>query len=385
MREVRFAILLCALVTPWASAALTVPEYNSRPGAPATFYLDFDGDFTATYSSPPNHATYAPGATPAYDLDGDASDFTAPELANMQEIWARVAEIYSPFNINVTTKDPLVFNNQQAMKVVVGGDGAWLDVIAGGVSPFNVGAFTNSEINLAFAFSKNLADGDPKRVALAAAHEAGHMLGLVHQSTYNVFFLKDEYNPGTPEKAPVMGFAYNSERGIWWNGQSRRGWNIIQDDMATIATLGPTANNFGYRPDDHPTMPLSAELLTVDPSFNISVAGIIEQTSDADYFSFTTQGGLAIIDANVAPFGPMLDLSLQLLDSAGNVLLNAATASLSERIVTYLNPGTYLLGVLSAGNYGDVGQYSISGSLIPEPASLLGFAALLPLLRRRRY
>ena len=380
-------VLLVLAMVSSSDAALIMPAYNSLPGAPATFFIDFDGDFTATYSAPPNQPLYTPGTTLAYDMDSNPADFNAQELANIQEIWARVAEIYSPFNINVTTVDPGALVNQQSMKVVVGGDGAWLGQLAGGVSPFNVGAFTNSEPNLAFAFSQNLAGGDPKRVALATAHEAGHLLGLVHQSTYNVIFLRDEYNPGTPEKAPIMGVAYNSARGLWWHGQSRRGWNILQDDMAMISALGSTANNFGYRADDHPSTPLSAEALVVSPQFTVSVAGIIEQTSDGDYFSFTTAGGYSIFDAQVAQFGPTLDLSLRLLDSAGNVLATSAGSSLSEHIEYHLPAGSYVLGILSAGNYGDVGQYSLSGSLIPEPGvGLIGlFGLSLGLLRRGRH
>jgi hypothetical protein len=392
MRTIVAVILGSALaLAATARASLVVPEWNSiSPTNPvpakATFYLDFDGDFTASYSAPPGKPPYVPGQTPAYDLDGDPNDFNSQELSNMQEIWARVSEIYSPFNVNVTTKDPLVFNNQQALKVVVGGNGAWLGEVAGGVSPFNVGAFTNSEPNLGFAFPDNLSGGDPKKVSLAAAHEAGHMFGLVHQSTYNVIFLKDEYNPGTPQKAPIMGNAYNSDRGLWWNGPSRKGWNILQDDMAIISATGSTANDFGYRPDDHSSTLAAADLLTLNPDFTMSVGGIIEQTTDADYFTFTTPGGNASFDVSVAPFGAMLDATLQLFDSTGTLLTSAATSSLGEHLSSYLSPGTYSLAVLSAGNYGDVGQYTLTGSLIPEPgsAALLVLAGGFAIAQRRR-
>jgi len=392
MRTIVAVILGCVVAFGiTVRASLVVPEWNSiSPTNPvpakATFYIDFDGDFTASYSAPPGQPAYTPGTTPAYDLDGNPNDFSAQELTNMQEIWARISEIYSPFNVNVTTKDPLVYNNQQALKVVVGGNGAWLGEVAGGVSPFNIGAFTNSEPNLGFAFPDNLSGGDPKKVALAAAHEAGHMFGLVHQSTYNVIFLKDEYNPGTPQKAPIMGRAFDSDRGLWWNGQSRKGWNILQDDMAVISTLGSTANDFGYRPDDHGSTIPAADLLTVNPDFTISVGGIIEKTTDADYFAFTTAGGNASFDVNVAPFGAMLDASLQLFDSNGALLASSATSSLGEHLSWYLPAGTYSLAVLSAGNYGDVGQYTLTGSLIPEPGSigLLMMAGGLMLSRRGR-
>ena len=81
----------------------------------------------------------------------------------------------------------------------------------------------------------------------------------------------------------------------------------------------------------------------------------------------------------------MLDGSLQLLDSTGNVLGSAATPSLSESLAMDLGPGSYALQVLSAGNYGDIGQYTLSGTVVPEPGMLaLILPGLLALRRRSR-
>ena len=79
---------------------LNVPAYNSNPSATATIYLDFDGDFTATWG------TYHPGTTPAYDTDGDPTTFTADELVNIQQIFLGISEEFSAFNVNVTTVNP---------------------------------------------------------------------------------------------------------------------------------------------------------------------------------------------------------------------------------------------------------------------------------------
>src|SRR5205809_6415700 len=50
-----------------ASSPLSaVPALSSRPPASAKIYLDFTGDTTNTWGS------YRPGATPAYDTDGDS-------------------------------------------------------------------------------------------------------------------------------------------------------------------------------------------------------------------------------------------------------------------------------------------------------------------------
>jgi hypothetical protein len=81
----------------------------------------------------------------------------------------------------------------------------------------------------------------------------------------------------------------------------------------------------------------------------------------------------------------MLDLSMNLYDAAGVLVASSATSSLGEYLLVPLNAGTYRLGITSAGNYGDVGQYFLSGSVVPEPTGLavicLTSAALL--YRRR--
>src|SRR6476620_5808821 len=80
--------------------ALALPQLASRPGAPATLYLDFDGNVERQWGA---HANVV---TPAYDTDGNPASFSAAELAAIREIWSRVAEDYAPFNVNVTTVAP---------------------------------------------------------------------------------------------------------------------------------------------------------------------------------------------------------------------------------------------------------------------------------------
>jgi hypothetical protein len=375
-----------------ARAQLVAPPHSSLPGAPATLYLDFDGDARGAQT----WDTYTPGNTPAYDVDGTAGSYSTQELSNIDEIWSRVAEKYSPFNINVTTVDPLIYNNSQATRVVVGGDGAWTNESAGGIS--NYFSFTNAEENLAFVFSQNLRQtpavpGDPKKVAEAIAHEAGHGFGLYHQSIWREPFphlLIAEYNPGTAEKAPVMGNSYSAARGLWWFGMSREGYGVMQDDMTVIAsTTGVNANGFGYRPDDHANAAATLgvqDVLSIAPDLTLSAHGVIEQTGDQDWFSFHSDGGDATLLVDVAPFGPMLDLSINLYDGNDVLVRTRSTSSLGEWLQLPLAAGDYRLQVLSAGNYGDVGQYFISGTLVPEPAGIMGViaAGVAGVIRRRK-
>lgn len=362
--------------------SLDVPAYSSLPGAPATVYLDFDGDYT------PQWGQYQPGQTPPYSLDSDFTSFNPQELFFIQQIWQRVTEKFSPFNINVTTVDPGNRNNLETVHVVIGGDGRngapnyWPGFRAGGVA--YVGAFTNNWPNTVFVFPGNLLNGNPKLVAEASAHETGHAFWLNHQTLFDAQgnFIT-EYNPGDALRAPIMGRSYESQRGLWWNGT----WltpNTIQDDLQAISD--PFVNQFGYRPDDHGNTPATATPMLADGDL-VSAFGVIEQTSDMDYFSFETLAGDVSFTLAVAPFGPMLDASLSLFDAAGMLLIESATASLGESISTSLSDGLYYLAVSSAGNYGDLGQYWLSGTVVavPEPAfgAVVGLAALSLLARSR--
>jgi hypothetical protein len=92
-----------------------LPQLHSLPGAQYTLFLDFNGSVTTGWAS-------QPVTTPVYDFDGDRTTFSTAELNAIFEIWARVAEDYAPFNINVTTVDPGHLTNGQVAKVAIGGN-----------------------------------------------------------------------------------------------------------------------------------------------------------------------------------------------------------------------------------------------------------------------
>ncbi|MGE5612113.1 MAG: PKD domain-containing protein [Bacillota bacterium] len=278
-------------------------------------------------------------------------------MASIRQIWAIVAEKFSPFNIDVTTVDPGSFGNTQALHVVIGGDGAWTGGNYGGMS--YVSSFYNYQPNVVYVFPAHLA-GNPLYIADAIAHESGHSFSLNHQSLYTGDNLAKEYNPGSSSKAPIMGLPYSSARAVWWYGPNQFGASTVQDDLAKISR---TNNGFGYRPDDHGNDSAHATPLTIYDE-SISASGIIEQMTDADYFSFTTTGGTASFTVNVAQYGAMLHAKAEIHDAGDNVIVSAADANtLGQTLSANLATGTYYLVIKSYGEYGDLGQYTVTGTL----------------------
>jgi hypothetical protein len=343
-------------VGPFAAAgANSIPALNSDPDATAQLFIDFAGYGSISWGGKTT------GVTPAYDTDGDPSTFTTGELSNIQQIWQRVSEIYSPFNINVTTVNPGNLTDGITTEVVVGGNGAWYGP-AGGVA--FVGGFSNSASNIAWVFPGELSNGNTKYTAEAVSHEAGHTFGLQHQSVYSGTKKTNEYYSGTAAKAPIMGDSYGATRALWWVGQSSLGSTIIQNDVSVIAS---NTNGFGYRTDDHGSTTGTADALDIDGG-DVSQSGIIEQLTDTDWFSFTTLAGDISLTVSPAQYAGMLDGKLTLLASDGTtVVASADTSSLGETISTSVAGGTYYLVVGGEGNAGDLGEYTISGTVITSP------------------
>jgi hypothetical protein len=342
----------------------SIPKLNSLPGAAVSVFLDFDGHFDATWGSNKNITT------PAYDQDGDPTTFSDAELTSITNIWKGVAEDYAPFKVNVTTVEPPSIANGVALLVAIGGDGAWTGGSYGGIAYIN--SFTNSSSNTCFVFPKNLGNGFAKYVADASAHEAGHGFGLQHQSQYDANGAKvaDYYSGPGNGTAPIMGNSYSATRSLWWNGTSTSA-TTIQDDVSVISR---SQNGFGYRTDDHGNTVSTATPLSVNGN-QLSGSGIIATTADQDFFSFSTGAGQISVSANVLSYND-LDTRIELRDAGGALIASAAPSnSFNATITSNVAAGSYRLVVASNGNYGDVGQYTVGGTIVAAaaaPSSVVG-------------
>jgi serralysin len=382
------AILAVALAGS-ALATPPVPSYNSLIGASHTLYLDFDGiNYSGTWDG------LTPGNVPAYDIDGNPSAFNSAELNNIQQIWGRVAEAYSPFNVNVTTVSPgtTPAAGQWSQIVIAAENASGSDWYGNAGGTAQMGGFTGGgmERGTGWAFTNHLANGNPKYTAVSATHEAGHLFGLDHQRQFDESGkLLNEYRPSADGNltAPLMGSPYSAVRALWSDG-ARFGPNDIQLDRNIVA------QKLGYRPDDNNHDFAHAKPLTVTGGFDVATAGIIEQPTEDDFFSFSTAAGQVTINVLRDSYGGMLDSVLRLYRQDHTLLqtidpalsLTGPDYGLDASFTGYLAEGTYYLEVASHGEYGDVGQYTVTGILAPEPGTCVELILLAGwLLAGRRW
>ena len=343
-----------------------VPQLSSYPSASAVIFLDFDGHTVAgtswNYNGP---------------IVCGASGF---DSAQVTTIFNRVAEDYRPFDINITTDSAkfLAAPITRRMRVIITVSSSWFGS-SGGVA--FIDSFTWGDDTPCFVFSA-LLNYSIKKNAEATSHEAGHTLGLYHQSKYNdTCGLVSDYNYGQGSGeigwAPIMGVGYGQNLTLWNNGPNSFGCTNYQSDLDVITTV----NGFSYRPDDYAaTFAGATNAPFVSNQFNIS--GIIERNTDQDIIKFIQPDSgrfqLSAIPYNVGTANAGSDLDLQvILYNSSQTQLNIYNPGslLSSVIDTTLDPGTYYLkvegkGNIYAPNYASLGSYSLQGnftSTVPLP------------------
>jgi hypothetical protein len=340
-----------------------IPVYNSYPSAAATIFLDFDGQYVEgtswNYSGP---LTLGP------------SNLTNDQVT---EIFNRISEDYRPFDINITTDSTKYLSAPiaQRMRVIFTITSDWYGA-AGGVSYIN--SFTWGDNTPCFVFT-SLLHYNTKWIAEAGAHEAGHTLGLNHQSAWDLNCVKtNEYNYGTGSGeiswAPVMGCGYYRNFTLWHNGSNPWGCTSYQDDLSIITGNG---NGVSYRNDDFSNNVSGGATQANFANNRFSINGVIEKITDKDVIKFTMPDrGVFHLDANpynvgTGDNGSNLDVQIELLTNSQNIL-NTYNPDLllNATIDTTLNAGTYFLRVESSGNiyapdYASLGSYTLTGSYAP--------------------
>ncbi|MBK0418854.1 hypothetical protein JD276_07390 [Leucobacter sp. CSA1] len=350
------------------------PIGGSRPGAPVTVYLDFDGETLE--------------GTNWNELQGEATlNFAAASGVNEARVWAAVAEDYAPFNVNVTTVNPgadalyktSTDDNTYGSHVII--TDSYTDVLdeAEGTGGIAWRGGTGSDFlrgALVFTEGAGGADATAKSIAEIATHESGHNFGLTHDGHGE----EEYYAPTEGLWGPIMGAGYNVPVTQWSIGDYAGATNG-EDDLSVITDRG-AAEYFlvsvtlpDGTPYDGPVCPVngsdpqnpqpgdqfqvpnadnqcdgSGAILTTNWTFtdradfaaddhgddasgataldnatgSFAAEGVIGNTADVDAFALSTEGGEVSASVEVADVSPNLNAKLTLMDASGNVVAEDA-------------------------------------------------------------
>jgi hypothetical protein len=378
---------------------------GSRPGAPVTVYLDFDGEVLE-------------GTNWNVEAKEESLDFEPTALADTafrDAVWAVVAEDYAPFNVNVTTTRPSdealyktsVDDTTYGSHVII--TDSYTEVLpqAADSSGIAWGGGTGSDfLTGAFVFTEGLGGptATPKSVGDTASHESGHNFGLLHDGIAGV--ADGYYYPTEGVWGPIMGASFEVPLGQWSNG-GYAGATEDEDDLAIITDRSAAAVGFmgATTPDGQPyTGPVCVigdadpdnpqpgdQFFAVDDSnecgepltlaFTYSdradyatdevgntpaaattlensdgtftIAGVIETTSDVDVYAIVAAEGPFTATVDVADIAPNLDSKLTLTDVNGTVIDESAPVATRASATTAagLNATVTAPGGVETGAY----------------------------------
>jgi hypothetical protein len=375
------------------SPASFAPALSSNPGASHTLFLNFNGDYRASWSGKdPNGNTWSfPDVNDQYakyrgigTLPFERTDLTPltdAQRAQITEIWARVAEAYAPFDVNVTTVDPGNLDHGKTLMVNIGMSNDWFTAEPGATGISDIGNFTDQYPNVDFVFLEHFGFyNDPSfaaQVANTVSHEAGHSFGLLHHHVLNADgTLQKEYDPGFGNWSPIMGDPLEDTRHTWSIGMTGEvGLNadgtIKYDDRQIQVDTNVLGSVLGFRADDFGDDIANATPLDmVDGSGTISgIVGLRQfdllgpVNRDVDVFSFdNTFGGQVTIRADVLGYhnGSNLNAHIELWSKDGMIAsADPYDDQGNAQLTANLAPGTYYVKVTGVGAF-DAGQYTLT-------------------------
>ncbi len=377
---------------------------HSRPGSQRTIYLDFKGFLVSgtIWNDPPDNFEQ-PAPLPeafygGWSLDGDPSTYSALEADFIREVFAIVAEDFAPFDVDVTTEDPgqaaitrsgsgdqvfgtraLVTSSDEALDALCGGACSGVAIL----DAFDA-AVQHAARQPAFIFSQTQSSQTPRPIAETISHEVGHNFGLGHDGKG-----AEPYYEGHGIWAPIMGFSDFRPVSHWSDG-AYTGATSSQDDVSLIASNGAPS----VPDEDGGTVGSAATSIP-------SGGAIIASRTDVDVFAVGSCAGSLAITASPAATSPNLDIRLDLLNAAGQVLDTDNPPAEAEDSDTASGMGAHVgigdaagrslfVRVDGVGNgtpdddyddYGSLGRYTLDvvcGADVPSQVTSLSASSAAP-------
>ncbi len=412
------------LIEHWDNPLGAIPAFDSRGGAQAVIYVDFDGESNMWQ---PNWY-YLPFTV-------GHSGMTTEEMRLALET---LAEDFSPFDISVTTSRSRYDQAPpgRRMHCIVTPTSHWAyttfslpqaDGIAFRCSFSQAGQPQGYASDMKCFMFRDYIGRSGRHWGTVMAHEVGHTLGLSHDGPFNGTNQFDYYgghgvgfNPDGTDLlpwtmfnmwSPIMGHGKLACISQWsnWSHESYPNLQNFEDDVAII---GGPLNGFGVAQDDWPDDGEAVAPLTVSGS-SLAANGVIGPDGDTDAFSFTIPVQ-ARVRLTIAPPQPLaepdpwvrqyknlgianLNVRAKIYDAQRNLIRNesepdnfrfrndtfpieqrlAPSRSLGAYFDRSLSPGTYHCVVSGDGfvdaagdvypAYGSMGRYVIEGIIDPLP------------------
>ena len=345
-------------------------DLSSRPNAPVTLYLDFDGaDVTGTgwnNQTGHEHLIAAP-----YNPDNQPGEWSTYDKAGIWTIWETVSDRFSMFDINVTTRVPaasdiaatdendtrygtvaIITDTVELSQDLCGGCGgvAYLDIFRTDYRPFH------HQLLPAWVFAGQVR---PIDIGGITSHEIGHNFGLSHMGLDDDAYFGFSSNP---DKQPDYTWRPTMGAGIpigQWSNGNYDGATNTENQIDLIRRWADR------RPDDH---------TTTGPLFpHTPLTGTIHTASDTDTFLITAPADTSPqVHATIAS-GSGLNAKVTATTLDGTLVDKAtitapASGTTGPRTITLTIPTTnnttdYLVTIDGVGTNSLYGQRDDYGSL----------------------
>jgi hypothetical protein len=357
--------------TPLSILGNGMPVHHSKPDAPWTIYLDFDGESLFSSSQWRIFNRRITGLT----IDADPSTFNTDEQAVISRIWGRVAEDWAPFDVDVTTERPDSIGPTVLWSIIGRSPSeVGFPSSVGGVSLFNLGYVGFGLQTPTFTFWQPFGVTDHSTIADVITQEDGHMFGLLHDglltSAGGVIEYYGGHGTGPTSWGPVMGAPLARNVTQWSRGEYPGAVNPFDGGpYATQDDIGIIAGKLGFRADDFADT-LSGAGALVQPT-----AGFITSPTDVDVFALPLANDVHI---EITPFrageltdGGNLDVAADILNAAGAVVATVDNVHETAAALTADLPSTpHFLRVRPSSDpanypaYGSRGAYTVSGTFV---------------------
>ena len=246
------------------------PKDDPDPLAtPTVIYLDADGQTVANTAWNWDQAIHCRPA-------GLTTD-------QMNTIVKSVTEDFSTFQVMVTS-DETLFNQapkQKRVRVIITTHEGLENFFPTYGGYAFIGSLWWGDDTPCFVFTESFG-GNAANIAEVTSHEAGHTIGLFHQSEFSFDgqFLFEYHRgffsvPFGMTWKPIMGVSYNSHISGWMLGRTFSG---LQDDTKILSAMGVHADE----PSD--SWLTATPLKFNGPSKNVSFAGLLNNRNDADFY-----------------------------------------------------------------------------------------------------